>query len=212
MAANMAQSDTAQRKGAHDVANLGDQWWAIALRGLAGVVFGVLALLFPPAAVAALVMLFSAYALVDGIFTIVAAARGRHEVPRWGWLLFQGIVGVVTGVLAFLLPGLTAVALVLLIGSWSIIGGVAGIVSAIRLRKQIEGEWLLALSGVFSIIFGVLLFIAPIAGALALAMWIGAFAIVYGGLLIALGIRLRNWARSHQPQPVPTTAPVPRTV
>jgi uncharacterized membrane protein HdeD (DUF308 family) len=187
--------------------NLAQGWRLIVLRGVAAVIFGVLALFWPPSAFAALVLLFGAYALVDGIFNLVSAVKAPRG-QRWGALVFEGVVGVLAGVLTFIWPGLTGLALLLLIAAWSIVTGAAEIVAAIRLRKQIQGEWLLALSGVLSVAFGVLLFIAPTAGAIAIAIWVGAYAIIFGSLLIGLGLRLRSWA-SHQ---VPTpTAPVPRT-
>jgi uncharacterized membrane protein HdeD (DUF308 family) len=178
--------------------NLASHWWVLVLRGVAAVVFGVLALLYPPGAIAALVVLFGAYAIVDGIFNIVAAVRTPRGGERWGWLLFEGIISVVAGLVTLFWPGPTALALVLLIGAWSLVTGIAEIAAAIRLRKTIEGEWLLGLSGVLSIAFGILVFIAPGAGAVAIAIWIGAYAIAFGALLIALGVKLRSWA-SHQP-------------
>jgi len=178
--------------------NLATHWWALVLRGVAAVIFGVLALLYPPGAIAALVALFGAYALVDGVFNIVAAVRTPRGGERWGWLLFEGIVSVLAGLVTLFWPGPTALALIILIGSWSIVTGIAEIAAAILLRKQIRGEWLLALSGVLSVAFGILIYAAPAAGALAIAIWVGAYAIAFGALLIGLGVRLRSWA-SHQP-------------
>jgi uncharacterized membrane protein HdeD (DUF308 family) len=180
------------------VRNLAQNWWALVIRGLAGVLFGIGALVWPPAAVAALVLLFGAYALVDGIFNIVAAVRAPREGRRWGWLLFSGLVGIATGVITFFMPGLTALAVVLLVASWSVVTGIAEIIAAIRLRKQIRHEWLLILSGLLSVAFGVLLFLMPAVGAVALAMWIGAYMLVFGALLIGVGIRLRSWGRTHR--------------
>jgi uncharacterized membrane protein HdeD (DUF308 family) len=180
------------------VRNLAQNWWALVIRGVAGVLFGIGALVWPPAAVAALVLLFGAYALVDGIFNIVAAVRAPREGRRWGWLTFSGVIGVATGLIAFFFPGITALALVLLVASWSLVTGVAEIVAAIWLRKHIRHEWLWILSGVLSVAFGVLLFLLPAAGAVALAIWIGAYMLVFGALLIAFGIRLRNWGRTNR--------------
>jgi len=174
--------------------NLAQAWWAIVLRGVAGVVFGVMALFWPP----------SAFALVDGVFNLVSAVRAPPG-QKWGMLVFEGVVGILTGVLTFFWPGLTGLALVLLIAAWSAITGIAEIAAAIRLRKQIQGEWLLGLAGLLSIAFGVLLFIAPAAGAVAIAIWVGAYSIVFGALLIGLGFRLRSWATRQTP-----SAPVPR--
>ena len=180
--------------------DLARNWWAVALRGAAALLFGLIALIWPPSAVAALVLLFGAYAFVDGIFNLIAAVRAPREGRRWGSLAFEGVVSLLAGVLTFFWPGITALALVLLIASWSLITGIAEIVAAIRLRKHIEHEWLLGISGVLSVAFGVLLFLLPAAGAIALAIWIGAYAVAFGALLIGLGFRLRSWARSNQQQ------------
>ena len=123
----------------------------------------------------------------------------------WWAIVLRGVAGVVFGVMALFWPGLTGLALVLLIAAWSAITGIAEIAAAIRLRKQIQGEWLLGLAGLLSIAFGVLLFIAPAAGAVAIAIWVGAYSIVFGALLIGLGFRLRSWATRQTP-----SAPVPR--
>ena len=193
--AGPAQADPLGREM---VRNLAQNWWALVIRGVAGVLFGIAALVWPPAAVAALVLLFGAYALVDGIFNIVAAVRAPREGGRWGWLTFSGTIGIATGLITFFFPGITALALILLVAVWSVVTGVAEIVAAVRLRKQIRHEWLWILSGLLSVAFGVLLFLLPAAGALALAIWIGAFMLVFGALLIGFGIRLRNWARTNR--------------
>ena len=183
------------------VRNLAQNWWALVIRGVAGVLLGIGALVWPPAALAALVLLFGAYALVDGIFNIVAAVRAPKVGRRWGWLILSGLVGIATGLITFFSPGLTALALVLLVASWSVVTGVAEIVAAIRLRKHIQHEWLWILSGLLSVAFGVLLFLVPAAGAVALAIWIGAYMLVFGALLIAFGVRLRSWSRSSTDLP-----------
>jgi uncharacterized membrane protein HdeD (DUF308 family) len=180
------------------VHNLAQNWWALVIRGVAGVLFGIGALVWPPAAVTVLVLLFGAYALVDGIFNIVAAVRAPRQGQRWGWLTFSGVIGIATGLITFFFPGITAVALVLLVAAWSVVTGVAEIVAAVRLRKLVRHEWLWILSGVLSVAFGVLLFLLPAAGAVALAIWIGAYMLVFGALLIAFGIRLRSWGRTNQ--------------
>lgn len=181
------------------VHNLARNWWALVIRGIAGVLFGIGALIWPPAAFAALVLLFGAYAFVDGIFNIVAAVRAPKEGRRWGWLLFSGLIGIAAGLVTFFFPGLTALSLVLLIASWSIVTGIAEIVAAIRLRKEIRQEWLWILSGLLSVAFGVLLFLVPGTGAVVLAIWIGAYMLVFGVLLTAFGLHLRSWGRSNQP-------------
>jgi uncharacterized membrane protein HdeD (DUF308 family) len=207
MAQNLAELSVAEQ---HMVSNLAENWWALVIRGAAGVLFGIAALVWPPGAVTALVLLFGAYALVDGIFNLIAAFRAPREGKRWGWLAFSGVTGVATGLIAFFFPGITAVALVLLVAAWSLVTGIAEIVVAVRLRREIEHEWLLGLSGLLSVAFGVLLFLMPAVGAIALAIWIGAYALVFGGLLIALGIRLRSWSRSHRAGGGVPGAAVPR--
>jgi uncharacterized membrane protein HdeD (DUF308 family) len=188
---------------------LARNWWALALRGAAAIIFGIIALFWPPAAVAALVAVFGAYALVDGIFNLVAAVRAGREGQRWGVLVFEGIVSVLVGVLTLFYPGVTALALVLFVGAWSLVTGVAEIVAAIKLRRFIEGEWLLALSGILSVAFGILLFISPMIGAIAIAIWIGAYAVVFGALLVGLALRLRSWAAHQQETHIPA-GPVPK--
>lgn len=177
--------------------NLADNWWAIALRGLAAVLFGIVALAFPPAAIAALVILFGAYAIVDGVFNLLAAFRAPHEGRPWGWLAFSGITGILAGLVTFFWPGLTALTLLLVVGWWSVFRGIGEIVAAIRLRRVIDHEWLLGLSGVLDVAFGALLFFRPVAGAVALAIWIGAYAFIAGVMLFAVGLRLRSYL-SHR--------------
>jgi uncharacterized membrane protein HdeD (DUF308 family) len=174
-----------------EAAWLARNWWAILLRGVAAVVFGVLALLMPVTTLAALILLFGAYVLVEGIFSIIAALRGHAGAPRW-MLLLEGLVSIAAGLVTFFWPGLTALVLLYVIAAWAIVTGVLEIVAAVRLRNRIRGEWWLALSGILSVIIGGLLLWAPGAGALALVFWIGAYAVVFGALLIGLAFRLRG--------------------
>lgn len=180
---------------------LARNWWAFALRGVAALVFGILAILWPGVSLTALVLLFGAYALVDGLFAIISAiARGGGE-RRWWVLLLEGLVGIAAGVFTFARPGLTLLALLYLIGGWAIITGILEVAEAIRIRKLITGEWALILGGILSVLFGFLLFIAPAAGAIAIAWWIGIYALVFGAVMIALSLRLRRWGRDHGTQP-----------
>jgi uncharacterized membrane protein HdeD (DUF308 family) len=174
---------------------LARNWWAVVLRGVAGIVFGILAFVMPVVTLAALVLLFGAYALVDGVFNIVAAVTGRSGARSWWALLLEGLVSVAAGLVAFFLPGLTALTLAYLIGIWAIVTGVLEIVAAVRLRRVIENEWWLGLGGVVSVLFGILLLVAPGAGALAMVFWIGAYALVFGAILVVLGFRLRGRRR-----------------
>jgi uncharacterized membrane protein HdeD (DUF308 family) len=167
---------------------LARNWWALALRGLLAVLFGLAAFLWPGISLVALVTLFGAYALVDGIFAIVSAFR----TSEWWPLLLEGIAGIAAGVITFLWPGITAFALVYLIAAWAIVTGIFEIIAAVRLRKAIENEWLLGLGGLASVALGVIMIAAPGAGALGLVWAIGAYALVFGVTLIALGFRLRG--------------------
>jgi uncharacterized membrane protein HdeD (DUF308 family) len=177
---------------------LARNWWVVALRGVFAIIFGVLAIVWPGITLLALITLFGAYALVDGIFAVIAgiASYGRNE--RWWAVLLEGIAGIILGVLTFLWPGTTALVLVYFIAAWALITGVFEIAAAIRLRKEIQGEWMMVLSGILSIVFGLFLVIAPGAGALGLTLVIGAYAIVFGILLIILAFRLRKLPRDEQ--------------
>jgi uncharacterized membrane protein HdeD (DUF308 family) len=180
-------------------------WWALVLRGFAALIFGLLAFVWPNITVVALVFLFGAYALVDGAFAIVAGLRASREHKRWWLLLIEGILSMLAGIVAFVMPGITAFVLLGLIAGWAMVTGVIEIVAAIQMRKHISNEWMLALSGVASVLFGVLLLIWPVAGILAVVWLIGAYAVVFGILLIALGIRLRNMEHAT-PQMTPRPA------
>jgi uncharacterized membrane protein HdeD (DUF308 family) len=178
-----------------NVGQLADRWWMLVIRGAAGVLFGVLTFVMPEVSLFALLILWGAYALVDGAFNVMAAVRAGRAGQRWGWLLFEGIISIGAGVVTFAWPGITALALLVVIAVWGVLTGFAAIAAAIRLRKEIKGEWLLAASGVLSIVFGMLLLGVPSAGALALLWMIGAYAIVAGLLLVGVGVRLRSWRR-----------------
>jgi uncharacterized membrane protein HdeD (DUF308 family) len=181
-----------------DVKSLAENWWAIALRGVAAIIFGVLTFVLPALSLFALILMFGAYAIVEGIFNIIAAARSRPgEGPRW-LLLLEGLVSIAAGIVTFALPGLTALVLVYVIAAWAMATGVLEIIAAVRVRKQITGEVWWILSGILSVVFGVLLMIAPGAGALALVLWIGAYAVIFGALLVGLAFRLRRWRAAEQ--------------
>ncbi|MCU7730798.1 HdeD family acid-resistance protein [Actinoplanes sp. KI2] len=180
---------------------LSRHWWAVALRGAAAILFGVLALVWPGITVLALVLLFGAYALVDGAFTLAAAFGNRDGGRTRGdraWLFARGIAGILTAVIAVVWPGITALALLWVIALWAMVTGVLEIVAAFRLRKEMRHEWLLALSGALSVLFGVLLVVWPAAGVLTLVVLIGIAAIAFGITLLTLGLRLRQ-ARRHDP-------------
>ena len=171
-------------------------WWAMVLRGIAAIVFGVLAFIWPHITLSVLILLFGAYALVDGIFSIIAGIKTHSENKRWWLLLILGLLSVAAGVYAFIMPAITAFILLVLIASWAIVTGAFEIAAAIQMRKHITGEWLLALSGIISILFGAMLLYNPVAGALAVVWLIGIYAVVSGVLLLALGVKLRGLVHS----------------
>ena len=172
-------------------------WWFVALRGLVAVVFGVLTILRPGVTLAVLILLFGGFAVVNGVFTIVTAVANRHGESHWGALVVSGVLSIAFGVAALLMPGVTGVVLLYIIAGWAILTGVSEIVTAVRLRKVIAGEWMLVIAGVVSIVFGCLLVVFPGAGALAVTLWIGVYAAMVGILLIALALRLRSWGQTH---------------
>ena len=173
---------------------LGRNWGWVVLRGVAAVLFGVLAFAWPGITLAALVIVWGAYALADGVLSLVAAYRVRDQGKPFWSLLIVGLLGIAAGIATFIWPGMTALLLLMFIAAWAVVMGIFQIIAAIRLRKEIRGEWLLGLSGVLSIIFGIVMFVQPRAGALAVIWAIGGFAIVFGVLLIWLGFKLKQRA------------------
>jgi uncharacterized membrane protein HdeD (DUF308 family) len=172
-------------------------WWALAIRGVIAIIFGLAALLRPGIALEALILLFGAYALVDGVFAIVGVFGGtRGGTPRW-LLLIEGIAGVLAGLIAFVLPGLTAVVLLYLIAAWAVVTGIFEIATAIRLRQEIRGEWALIIGGALSVLFGVILaVIGPVAGLLSLIWLIGIYAVAFGILMLITAFQVRGRAAS----------------
>jgi|SRR4051812_22210701 uncharacterized membrane protein HdeD (DUF308 family) len=171
--------------------DLSRNWWAIFLRGALGVLFGVIAIGLPGATMLSLVFLFAAYMLVDGVLAIVASVRAARRHNRWGILAIEGVVDILAGVIAFAWPGLTLVVFVLLVGAWATLSGALMLAAAFRLPSD-HGRWWLAVGGIASLVYGILLFVAPMIGALVLTWWIGAYAMVFGVALIMLSLRLRS--------------------
>ena len=170
-------------------------WWLVLLRGIAAIAFGILAIAWPGVTLLTLIVLYGAYALADGVLSLAAAATDRGgPVPRW-WLVVAGLLGIAAGLLTFLWPGVTALVLITFMGAWALVRGIFEIIDAIRLRKQIENEWLLILAGLLSVLFGLAVLVAPGAGAVALVWLIGAYAIAFGILMVALSLRLRRHRR-----------------
>jgi uncharacterized membrane protein HdeD (DUF308 family) len=155
-------------------------WWLLALRGLAAVIFGVLAFAWPGITLLSLIWLFGAFALVNGILSLVLATKAPKGYPRFGSLILGGLLGILAGLLTFVMPGITALGLLILIAAWALVTGILEIVAAIKLRKTITGEWMLILAGLASVAFGILLILQPAAGALVMVLWIGAYALVFG--------------------------------
>jgi uncharacterized membrane protein HdeD (DUF308 family) len=171
-------------------------WWALVLRGVAAIVFGILSYIWPGITFTVLVLLFGAYALWDGVFALVGAFRTQGD-RRWS-LILEGIVGIGAGLLTFFWPQAATFALIYIIAGWAVATGILEIIAAIRLREEIEGEWVLLLSGLLSVLFGIAIAIWPAAGLLAVTWIIGAYAILFGILLVVLGFRLRGLRRERQ--------------
>jgi uncharacterized membrane protein HdeD (DUF308 family) len=170
-------------------------WWAIALRGLVAMLFGIAAFVLPGVTLWMLVALFGAYALINGIFAVIEAFGRDVSRERWRPLLFEGVVGILIGIVTLTWPGLTAMGLLYLIAFWAIVTGVFEIITAIRLRHEIRGEWIMALIAILSMAFGFLLVAFPAQGALSVILIIGAFAFALGALMIALAFKLRSLRR-----------------
>jgi uncharacterized membrane protein HdeD (DUF308 family) len=167
-------------------------WWSLALRGLVAVLFGLAALFWPALVLEVLILLFGAYALVDGVFALIAAFGSSGRGMRRPLLLIEGAIGILFGIVALFWPGLTALALIYIVAFWSILSGIARIAMAIMLRREIENEWSIALSGVLSVILGIVLILIPGAGLLAYTWLIGLLALALGIALIYYSFRVRG--------------------
>ena len=170
---------------------LANNWWAVALRGILAVLFGIIAFAAPSETMLALVLVFAAYSIVDGIFNIALAIRGARNRERWGLFLLNGVFGVLIGVAAALWPGITVLAFVFMVATWAVISGGLTLGAAIGLKIN-HGRWLLVFSAVVSLVYGLLLFASPLIGALVLTWWVGIHALIFGGTLIVLAIKLRS--------------------
>jgi uncharacterized membrane protein HdeD (DUF308 family) len=170
-------------------------WWAIALRGLVAALFGIATLMWPGVTFSVLAPLFGAYAMINGIFAVIESFRRDVSQERWRPLLFEGAVSIMVGVMTFAWPGLTSRGLLFLIAFWAIVTGVFELITAIRLRHEIRGEWLMALIAILSMGFGLLLLAFPVTGALSVILLIRAFVFAIGALMIALALKLRSLRR-----------------
>jgi uncharacterized membrane protein HdeD (DUF308 family) len=172
---------------------LARNWWLFLLRGVLALIFGVVAILFPQTAFLSLVLIFGAFALVDGVFALIAAFSGGARTENWWWIILEGIFGVLIGVLTIVQPAAMATAWLLVIATWAIVTGVFEIITAIRLRKEITGEWALILGGVISVLFGVAAAVYPASGAFAIGFLVGIYAVIFGLIFIWLAINLRKF-------------------
>jgi uncharacterized membrane protein HdeD (DUF308 family) len=170
---------------------LADSWWAVGLRGVLGILFGLICLLTPGLALEVFVILFAAYMLVDGVFAIASGIKAARNGERWGLLILEGIVDLAAGTVAVLWPAITLVALIWIVAIWAIVSGALMLGAAFTLNLD-HGRWWLALGGIASLIFGVLLVIQPLIGAVVLTMWIGAYALVFGIFLLVLAFQLHS--------------------
>ncbi len=186
---SISASDKARCDALSEV--LADSWWAVGLRGILGILFGLICLLTPGVAIEVFVILFSAYMLVDGVFAIISGIKAARNGERWGLLILEGIVDLAAGVVAFLWPAITLVALIWIIAVWAAVSGVLMLSAAFTLNID-HGRWWLALGGIASIIFGILLVVEPLIGAVVLTLWIGAYALVFGVFLLVVAFQLHS--------------------
>jgi uncharacterized membrane protein HdeD (DUF308 family) len=172
---------------------LSEKWWVLLLRGLISVAFAVLIWMQPAITLKALIVLFGVFAFVDGVLGVWTAFSSRKDRNNWWLLMLWGLVGIGIGIITFVAPGVTALALLFYIAIWAIVTGVLEIITAVRLRKEIEGEWLLGLAGLVSLVFGILLIAHPGAGILAVLWLLAAYALILGVLMIILAFKVRSW-------------------
>lgn len=167
-------------------------WWLVVLRGILAIVFGLTAFLSPGLTWLVLVLMFGVYAMIDGVFAMLSGLASSKYSPRWWVFLLEGLISVAAGVVALMRPGLAGFALILVIAAWAILTGVLEIAAAIRLRREIKNEWTLGFGGFVSIVFGALILFQPATGGLVVTLMVGAYALIFGILLVALGLRLRK--------------------
>ena len=178
-------------------ATLARHWWAIVLRGAIAVLFGIVALAAPGAVLLSLAVFFGVYVLIDGLIGVVSSFRAVAAHRHWGALLAEAALNIVMGLIALVLPGAAVLAFILLMAAWALISGGLMLAAAIKLHAS-HGRWWLGLAGVVSMLWGVLLVLAPLAGAVVLTWWLGIYAIIFGISLLACGWRLRRQHPGHQ--------------
>jgi uncharacterized membrane protein HdeD (DUF308 family) len=179
---------------------LARNWWAVLLRGIAAIIFGAIALLMPGVTLATLVLLFAAYMLVDGVLDIVSGIRAARRGERWGLLVLEGVVDIIAGAAAFLVPAAALIAFVALLAVWALISGGLMFAASFRLNRTHGRLWLI-IGGAASVIWGALMLVFPFTGLLVLTWWLGAYAIVFGASLIILSFRLHSQAAPHAAAP-----------
>ncbi len=170
-----------------------EKWWVLLLRGLVSIAFAVLIWMQPAITLKAMIILFGAFALVDGVLGVWSAFSSRKDRNNWWVLMLWGLVGIGIGIITFVAPAVTALALLFYIAIWAIVTGVLEIIAAVRLRKEIQGEWLLGLAGLLSLVFGILLIMHPGAGVLAVLWLVAAYALILGVLMVILAFKVRGW-------------------
>ncbi len=170
-----------------------EKWWVLLLRGLVSIAFAVLIWMQPAITLKAMIILFGAFALVDGVLGVWSAFSSRKDRNNWWVLMLWGLVGIGIGIITFVAPAVTALALLFYIAIWAIVTGVLEIIAAVKLRKEIQGEWLLGLAGLLSLVFGILLIMHPGAGVLAVLWLIAAYALILGVLMVILAFKVRGW-------------------
>lgn len=192
---SIPSTDSPKTEAMNDI--LANNWWAVALRGVVAILFGIAAFATPLVTMLSLVVVFAAFSFVDGVFGIIMSVRGARKGERWVWLLLSGILGIVASAVAMLWPGITVLAFVILVAAWALVSGTFMLISAFRLKIDHGRVWLV-IGGIASIVFGILLVISPFIGALVLTFWTGAHALVLGATLLVLAYKLRSH-RTGQP-------------
>lgn len=192
---SIPSTDSPKTEAMNDM--LANNWWAVALRGVVAILFGIAAFAMPLVTMLSLVVVFAAFSFVDGVFGIIMSVRGARKGERWVWLLLSGILGIVASAVAILWPGITVLAFVILVAAWALVSGTFMLISAFRLKIDHGRVWLV-IGGIASIVFGILLVISPFIGALVLTFWTGAHALVLGATLLVLAYKLRSH-RTGQP-------------
>ncbi len=173
-------------------------WWTILLRGALALLFGIAAFLLPSVTITALVLLFGVYLIVDGILALLLSFAVRPGDRRWWLLLLNGVLAIAAGLITFVWPAASALALVLIVAAWALVTGVIEILAAARLRRELSNEWLLGVGGLVTVALGIALVLAPSAGLVAASWLFGAFALIYGVLMISLGLRLHSLHTSRR--------------